>query len=290
MIRPVVINAKEMKAEEVVTLQNEVKIIKEKIGRVPKLVIVKATDDLACQAYVRNKIRVGKEDVGIDVEVVEVPYGTPIDEVRQTLADLSFDELVDAIIMQEPVYNYLNDKEFLLQGISPYCDGDCFRLENLGKLINGSPYVTPCTPQGVIDILKYHKVEIQGKRVTVIGRSVYVGLSLSVMLTQMGAVVTTTHSKTPSLEEDIRNADIVISCVGRENLIQPEWMKRGSVLLGVGITFRDGKQYTDYDVDAMREKSHCLLIGDRVNTTGTATVLNLIKNTIKMCKSRYGIE
>lgn len=289
MIRPMIINAKEMKAEEVITLQNEVKIIKEKIGRVPKLVIVKATDDLACQAYVRNKKRLG-EEVGLDVEVVEVLYGTSIDEVRQTLSDLSFDENVDAIIMQEPVYSYLNDREFLLQGISPYCDGDCFREENLGKLLNGNPHVTPCTPQGVIDILNYHGVSIEGKRITVIGRSVNVGLSLSLMLTQLGGVVTVTHSKTPDLQTDVKNADIVVSCVGRENLIQPEWMKRGAVLLGVGISFRDGKQYTDYDVEAMKNESKCLLIGDRVNTTGTATVLNLIKNTVKMCKKRYGMK
>lgn len=287
---PILINAKSMKEDMIQSLREEVLEIKEEIGRVPRLVIVKATDDLACQAYVRNKKRVGQDEVGINVELVEIPYGTAIDEVRQILSDLSFDDGVDGIIMQEPVYSYLNDKKYLLKGIYPSCDADCFRIENIGKLMNGNPYITPCTPQGVIDILKYHSVEIQGKRVTVIGRSVNVGLSLSVMLTQMGAVVTTTHSKTPSLEEDIRNADIVVSCVGRKDLIQPEWMKKGSILLGVGINFIDGKQYTDYDVDRMVNESQCSLVGDRVNTTGTATVLNLIKNTIEICKTRYSIK
>lgn len=288
-MKPILINAKAMIEEDIVSLKEDVVQIREKIGRVPKLVIVKATDDKACQAYVRNKQRLGRDRVGIDVELIEIPYGTPIDEVREILSNLSFDEEVDAVILQEPVYNYLNDKEFLLQGISPYCDADCFRVENLGLLLNNTPSVTPCTPQGVIDILKYHRVEIEGKRVTVVGRSTNVGLSLSVMLTQMGAVVTETHSKTDSLEQDVKNADIVVSCVGKQNLIQPKWMKKGSVLLGVGISFVDGKQYTDYDVDRMLEESNCSLVGDRVNTTGSATVLSLIKNTIKMCKNRYGI-
>lgn len=283
---PILINAKGMKEEMIQSLKDEVVEIKEAIGRAPILGIVKATDDLACKAYVRNKCKFG-EEVGVDVEVIEIPYGTPIDELQRTLRKLS--QEVDAVILQDPVYGYLDDKEYLLKAISPSRDGDCFRHVNLGKLLQGYPVVSPCTPQGVIDLLNYHSVDVEGKRVTVVGRSTTVGLSLSVMLTQMGAVVTTTHSKTPSLEEDVRGADIVVSCVGKMDLIQPEWMKKGSVLLGVGITFKDGKQYTDYDVDRMILESQCSLVGDRVNTTGTATVLNLIKNTIKLCKTKIGM-
>lgn len=285
---PILINAKTLKESEIVSLREEVNNIIEVIGRPPKLAIVKATDDKACEAYVRNKNRFA-EEIGMDVETIELPYGTPIEEVQMLLHDISLDVEIDAVILQEPVYDYLNDKEFLLRGIFPSADGDCFREENLGKLLNGNPRVTPCTPQGVIDILKHHNVNVEGERVTVIGRSTNVGLSLSIMLIQMGAIVTTTHSKTDSLEDDIKNADIVISCVGRMDLIKPEWMKKGSVLLGVGINFIGGKQYTDYDIDDMLNNSECSLVGDRVNCTGTATVMNLIKNTIKLCKKRYGI-
>lgn len=285
---PILINAKAMAEDCVQSLRDEVQVIREKIGRAPRLAIVKATDDLACKAYVRNKGRFG-EKIGVDVEVIEIPYGTSIDELGGLLHSVALDVEIDAVILQDPVYGYLNDKEYLLSKIYPRSDADCFGTENLGKLLCGDPRIEPCTPQGVIDILNYHNVDIQGKRVTVIGRSVNVGLSLSLMLIQKGAIVTTTHSKTPSLEEDIRNADIVVSCVGKRNLIQPEWMKKGSVLLGVGIDFIDGKQYTDYDVDKMIIESQCSLVGDRVNTTGTATVLSLMKNTIKLCKAKHKI-
>lgn len=286
---PIVINAKTMKEDVIQTLAQEVVTIGKSIGRKPKLVIVKATDDKTCEAYIRNKVKSGAE-VGVEVEVIDVSYGTAQDEMEQMMKELSEDSEVDSIILQLPIFNYL-DSEALIELVPETKDADCFSIGNLGRVLQGdSNGVTPCTPQGVLDILNYHKVKIEGSRVTVIGRSTHVGLSLSAMLTQLGAVVTVTHSKTPDLKEDMVNADIIISCVGKLDLIQSDWMKKGSVLLGVGINFIDGKQYTDYNVDKMVNESSCSLVGDRVNCTGTATVLNLIKNTVKLCKRRNEIE
>lgn len=281
---PILINAKVLKEEDIVSIREEASIIEKELGRKPKLVIIKATDDLACQAYVRNKVMIGRE-VGIEVEVINIPYGTDIEDFEYKVDCITLEGTTDAVIIQEPVYPYLYDKKKIERLIHTFKDGDCFKNTNLGKVLNGNPIVSPCTPQGVIDILNHHLVKVEGKRVTVVGRSTNVGLSLSIMLTQMGAIVTTTHSKTPSLEEDVRNADIVISCVGKRNLIQPEWMKKDSVIIGVGIDFVDGKQYTDYNVNEMLTKSKCSLVGDRVNCTGTATVLNLMKNTVKLCRA-----
>ena len=284
---PILINAKALKEEEIVSLKDEVFEIISEIGRRPKLVIVKATDDKACEAYIRNKVRFG-EEVGIEVEVVEIPYGTPELEVAVELMAIVSDEDVDSVILQLPVYKYL-DKDYLISTILPEKDGDCFSVENLGRVLQGDGDILPCTPAGVIDILDHHSVKLEGSRVTIIGRSTHVGMSLGVLLTQRGAVTRVTHSKSPSLEEDIRDADIVVSCVGKLDLVKPEWMKKGSVILGVGINFVDGKQYTDYDVDDMIMFSDCSLVGDRVNCTGTATVMNLIKNTIKLCKKNNNI-
>lgn len=283
----ILINAKGLKEENIVTLREEVELIKKKIKRVPKLVIFKATDDKGCEAYIRNKKKFG-EEVGIEVEVIDFPYGTSEMDIGAEIIDTITEETVDSVILQLPIYDYL-DKEILTSLILQHKDGDCFSKENLGKVIQGKGEILPCTPQGVIDILKYHSVKIEGSRVTVVGRSTHVGMSLGVLLTQMGAVTTITHSKSPSLEEDVRNADIVISCVGKRNLIKPEWMKKGSVILGVGIVVEDGKQYTDYDVEDMLNKSECSLVGDRLNCTGLATVMSLIKNTINLCKINHNM-
>lgn len=284
---PILINTKVLKEEEIVSLKDEVLEIISEIDRRPKLVIVKATDDKACEAYIKNKVRFG-EEVGIEVEVVEIPYGTSEQDVLIEIMALVSDENVDSVILQLPVYKYL-DKDYLISAIPPEKDGDCFSIENLGRVLQGNGDILPCTPAGVLDILDNHLVKLEGSRVTIIGRSTHVGMSLGLLLTQKGAVTRITHSKSPSLEEDIRGADIVISCVGKKNLILPEWMKKGSVLLGVGIVFEDGKQYTDYDVDRMLSESKCSLVGDRVNCTGVTTVMNLIKNTIKLCKKNNSI-
>ena len=284
---PILINAKALKEEEIVSLKDEVYEIISEIGRKPKLVIVKATDDKACEAYIRNKVRFG-EEVGIEVEVVEIPYGTPELEVAVELMAIVSDESVDSVILQLPVYKYL-DKDYLMSTILPEKDGDCFSVENLGRVLQGDGDILPCTPAGVIDILDHHSVKLEGSRVTIIGRSTHVGMSLGVLLTQRGAITRVTHSKSPSLEEDIRGADIVVSCVGKLDLVKAEWMKKGSVILGVGINFVDGKQHTDYDVNDMLIYSDCSLVGDRVNCTGTATVMNLIKNTIKLCKKNNNV-
>ncbi|MGL5649561.1 MAG: tetrahydrofolate dehydrogenase/cyclohydrolase catalytic domain-containing protein [Clostridium sp.] len=284
---PILINANSLKNKEIASMQEEVNKIVDKIGRKPKLVIVKATDDKACEAYVRNKVKVGAE-VGMEVEVLELDKDTT--DIRSIIhmMDTVADDEVDGVILQLPIYDHL-DKDSLIGLIRSNKDADCFSDINLGKLMQGKSDVLPCTPGGVVDIFKHHQVKIEGARVTIVGRSTHVGLSLGVMLTQLGAVVKTSHSKSPSLEEDVRDADIVVSCVGKQKLIKPEWMKRGSVILGVGIDFVDGKQYTDYDIEDMLANSKCSLIGNRISCTGTATVLNLIKNTIKLCKIRKGI-
>lgn|GEM_PF-2325707 len=283
IMTPILINAKSMKEEILAELQDEVKLLKQLTDGQPTLTIIKATEDKACDAYIRNKKKIG-EEVGVQVKIIELPPSITQEEMVLRLSELKFKtEQNNAIILQQPIYSHL-EVEPLIDLIDSIQDADCFSTFNLGKLIQQESTVAPCTPKGVIDILKYHGIDIAGKRITVIGRSVHVGLSLSIMLTQMGGIVTTTHSKSPNLQEDVQKADIVISCVGKRNLIQPHWMKKDSVLIGVGITYENGKQYTDYDIDSMLQESQCLLVGDRVNCTGTSTVLNLIKNTINLFK------
>lgn len=280
-MKPILINSKKLKDEKILELKNEI----ESLRRKPKLVIISASDDKASKNYIRNKVKIGAE-IGIDVSVVEEGEDITTQELLWTIDNFNIDHQVDGIILQLPVYKHL-DSNALIKAISPKKDADCFSSLLLGDLIQGKNNIKPCTPHGVINILKHHNVDVKGKDIVVIGRSVHVGLSLSIMLTQMGATVTTCHSRTVNLPSKIQQADIVISCAGQRNLIDPKWMKKGSVLLGVGITVDENyKQQTDYSIDDMLELSECELVGDRVNCTGTATVLALMENVVMLSKTQ----
>ena len=279
-MKPILINAKNFKETKVMELKDKIS----KLDKKPQLVILSASDDKASENYIRNKMKIGAE-VGITVLVVKADERVTTEDMLETIHKLNQDPNTDAIILQLPIYKHL-DKEALIKAISPCKDADCFSSVKLGDVIQGKALVNPCTPNGVINLLDYHAVDVAGKDVVVIGRSVHVGLSLSVMLIQRGATVTTCNSKTKDLSEKIKQADIVISCVGSMGLIDPRWMKKDSVLIGVGITVDENyKQQTDYDVNSMLEFSECSMVGDRVNTTGTATVLALIENVVMLCKA-----
>lgn len=278
-MKPILINAKNFKENKVMELKDKIS----KLDKKPQLVILSASDDKASENYIRNKMKIGAE-VGITVLVVKADERVTTEDMLETIHKLNQDTNTDAIILQLPIYKHL-DSEKLIKAIAPCKDADCFSSVKLGDVIQGKALVNPCTPNGVINLLDYHAVDVAGKDVVVIGRSVHVGLSLSVMLIQRGATVTTCNSKTKDLSEKIKQADIVISCVGERNLIDPRWMKRESVLIGVGITVDENyKQQTDYDVNSMLEFSECSMVGDRVNTTGTATVLSLMENVVELAR------
>ena len=278
-MKQTLINAKQLKEAKVKELKDKIS----KLDRKPQLVILSASDDKASENYIRNKMKIGAE-IGVTVLVVKADERVTTEDMLETIHKLNLDADTDGIILQLPVYKHL-DSERLIKAIAPCKDADCFSSLKLGEVIQGSSNVKPCTPNGVMNLLDFHNVDVNGKDVVVIGRSVHVGLSLSIMLTQKGATVTTCNSRTKDLESKIRQADVVISCVGKRNLIDPSWMKKDSVLIGVGITVDENfKQQTDYDVNAMLESSKCSMIGDRVNCTGTATVLSLIENVVELAR------
>lgn len=283
-MKALVIDAKSLKETEVVRLSNEVITIENKIGRKPCLVIISASDDKASENYIKNKVKLGKE-IGIEVVVEKLDEDTTQSDLSELVLSLNDCDNVDGIIVQLPLYKHLDSS--CTNYISPLKDADCFTVERLGQMIQGNSKIQSCTPKGVIKLLDEHMIDIKGKNVVVIGRSTHVGQALSILLTQRSATVTTCHSKTKDLESHISNADIVISCVGVRNLIQPHMMKKDSILIGVGITVDENfKQQTDYDVDAMRDHSKCKFVGHRINTSGTCTVVSLIDNVIELCKER----
>lgn len=285
-MKTLVIDAKAIKEKEIARLSSEVKDIQELTGLTPHLVIINASDDEGSKHYIKNKISTGKE-IGIDVTLKQFDNSITQKELEDYICKLNEDENVDGIILQLPLYPHLDSKE-LVELISPLKDADCFSKERLGDMIQGKRNILPCTPRGVIKLLEEHMVEIQGKNITIIGKSIHVGMSLSLLLSQMGATVTICHSKTDDIASHTINSDIVISCVGKQ-IITPNMLKLGSVLIGVGIVVKDGKQHTDYDVEEIKNSGVCSLCGNRINTTGTMTVLSLIENTINLFKEKYNL-
>lgn len=275
-----IINALKMKEEKIIELQKKINNYKELTSQKPSLVIINASDDNASKIYIKNKIKLCNE-IGIEAKVLECPQTVTTEVLEVIIKELNEDSTVTAMILQLPLYNHLN-KDKLIKQIHPLKDCDGFSDKWLGKLIQKGESIVPCTPLGVMNILKYHQVDLAGKDVTVIGKSAHVGMPLSILLAQSGATTTIAHSKT-DLETVVRRSDIVISCVGKYNLIKPEWVKEGAILIGVGYdTTPEGKLCTDYIVEDMANYSKANLIGDRINTTGVATVLSLCENVVKL--------
>ena len=248
--------------------------------RNPKLVILVASDDKASERYVKNKVAMG-EKFGIDVQVIkhgkEVTNKCLVDYIQH----LNYDKSVDGIMLQLPVYEHL-DSDYIINKINPEKDVDGLTLYNKARLESAKSLLCPCTPSGVLDLLMIEDIEVEGKNVVVVGKGETSGSPMAIMFRNEGATVTICHSRTKreDLEFYIRHADIVVSCVGKRNLIDAEWFKEGSVAIGVGLSYdENGKQHLDFDVDKVVELGKAKLVSQRTNCTGKATVISLMYNT-----------
>ena len=282
----ILIDAKAMKNKKLNVLKDRIEEINNKIKRNPRLVIVSAGDDKASELYMSNKIKTGKE-VGVNVEVLRFDKDVTQEEIEDTIVRLNKDNSVDGIIVQLPIYKHL-DKDKIISTIDFRKDADGFSNENLGRMFTGDHSgILPCTAKSVYEMLKYHDVDVLGKKVCIIGRGLHTGKSLASLLINDGGTVTVCNSKTNNIEDMIKDSDIVISSVGKYGLIRSEWMKEGSVLIGIGIDYVNGKQQTDYDIDEMIENSKCSMVSNRINSVGLGTTLFLMENTISLCEGRH---
>lgn len=250
-------------------------------GRNPKVVILMASDNKASERYVANKIKMG-EKCGIDVEVIRFDDATYPEEIKEEIDKLNNNKNVDGIILQLPIYEHL-DATDLINQICPYKDVDGLTWYSKALLESDKLGLLPCTPQGVLDLLSHENVCISGRNIVVIGRGETAGAPMSIMFRNKGATVAVCHSKTSreDLEFYVRHADIVVSCVGKQNLLDAEWFKEGSVVIGVGFSYdENGKQQLDFDVDKVVELGKASMVSQRTNCTGKATVLGLMYNTM----------
>jgi len=202
----------------------------------PHLAVVIVGDDPASHVYVRNKIS-SCERLGIKSTHIELPANTKQEEVASTIISLNENDTLHGILIQSPLPSHM-DEESLTDLIDPTKDVDGFHPSNLGRIVQGRlDGMIPCTPAGVMEMLRWAEVDMAGKKAVVIGRSFNVGMPQALLLASRGAdaTVTIVHSKTIDAREECRSADIVVAAVGSPEMVKPDWVKPGAIVIDVGI-------------------------------------------------------
>jgi len=277
-----VINGKEI----VATIREEIKADVEKLtaeGRRPGLVVIIVGDDPASHVYVNSKEKACAQ-VGIYSEVNRLPESTTQAELIALIRTYNANPAIHGILVQSPLPSHINEEE-VVDEIAPEKDVDCFHPVNVGNLMIGKPGgMKPCTPAGVIEVLKRIGVDIKGKHAVVVGRSNIVGKPMAMLLLQEHATVTICHSRTPNMAEITRQADILVAAVGKANLIQPEHVKPGAVVVDVGMNRNEaGKLCGDVAFDSVKEVASA--ITPVPGCVGPMTITMLLQNTVSAARS-----
>ncbi len=264
-------------------LRKEIEELKSR-NIVPTLKIIQVGDNQASNVYVRNKIKLS-ETVGINTTVDKLPENITETELINRIKDLNNDKNINGILVQLPIPSHLSEKE-VIETIIPDKDVDCFNLVNVGKLWTAKKqdiYLKPCTPCGVIEMLKKYNIEMSGKHVVIIGRSNIVGKPQAALFLLENATVTICHSKTTNLKEVCKQADILVAAIGRAKMINHEYIKQGAVVIDVGMN-RDENNKLCGDVDFEDVKDIVSYITPVPGGVGPMTITILLKNLINVTK------
>ncbi|TVY11505.1 bifunctional methylenetetrahydrofolate dehydrogenase/methenyltetrahydrofolate cyclohydrolase FolD [Paenibacillus cremeus] len=282
-----VINGKEIVSAYRAEIKEHVEALKSK-GVQPGLAVVIVGDDPASHVYVRNKAK-ACEEAGMHSEVYKLPENTPEQELLDLIEKLNGDSAIHGILVQSPLPKHISE-ERVVEAIAVDKDADCFHPVNVGNLMIGKEGPAPCTPAGVIEILKKVGVEIAGKHAVVIGRSNIVGKPMAILLLREHATVTVVHSRTKNLEEITRQADILVAAVGKPKMVKREHVKPGAVVIDVGINRLEdtGKLAGDVDFDDVLDTAS--YITPVPGCVGPMTITMLLKNTLESAERAAGVK
>ena len=258
--------------------------LKEKVAEYKKqgveitLAVVKVGNDPASAVYVRNKEK-ACEYVGITSRTLALPEETTEEELLKVVNDLNEDKAVNGILVQLPLPKHIDESKVLL-AIDSNKDVDGFHPVNVGKMVIGEETFLPCTPSGIIEMLKRTDVEISGKECVVIGRSNIVGKPMSMLMLKENATVTIAHSRTKDLKEVTKRADILIAAIGKAKFVTADYVKEGAVIIDVGMD-RDenGKLCGDVDFDSVSQVASA--ITPVPGGVGPMTVTMLLVNCLR---------
>ena len=262
-----------------------------RIGRPPGLATVLVGEDPASAVYVRSKNRATAE-AGMAGFAHNLPDTTTEDELLQLVLDLNADERVDGILVQLPLPNQI-DAARVIATIDPAKDVDGFHAMNAGRLATGLHALVPCTPLGCLHLLRSELGDLTGLNAVVIGRSNIVGKPMAMLLLGDNATVTIAHSRTRSLNEVVRRADIVVAAVGRAEMVRGDWIKPGATVIDVGINriaTEDGKGRLVGDVAYDEAVEVAGAITPVPGGVGPMTIAMLMRNTLVAAHRRSGLK
>ncbi len=254
--------------------------------RVPGLAVIIVGDNPASRVYVNNKKK-ACEICGFTSYEYALPEGTSEKELLSLIDELNLNDDIDGILCQLPLPSHIDENK-VIDAISPEKDVDGFSPVSTGNLVAGKPCFAPCTPAGVVEMLKYEGIGISGKHCVIVGRSNIVGKPAALLMLQNNATVTVCHSRTKNLAEEVKRADIIIAAIGKPGFITEDMVKEGAVVIDVGINrLPTGKLTGDVDFDNVKEKAS--YITPVPGGVGPMTITMLMKNTLLSWKKKFGI-
>ena len=255
------------------TIANEVK----QFSRPPGLAVVLVGDDEASQVYVRNKTRACVE-VGFYSDQIHKSANITEQELLSEVNRLNENQNIDGILVQLPLPDHI-DSNKIIEAIVPEKDVDGFSSENVGKLSLNKPFISPCTPKGVMKMLESIKYDLKGKDCVIIGASNIVGRPMSMELLNAGATVQVCHKGTKNITEKTKSADVIIAAAGVANLVKADWVKEGAVVIDVGINrLEDGTLAGDVDFEGVKDIASA--ISPVPGGVGPMTIAVLLENTL----------
>lgn len=278
-----VVYGSELSKEYRLKMKEEIDALRIEGKRIPKLAVVLVGNNPASLSYVTGKKK-ACANIGMESLVEVMSEDTTMDELLNKIDSLNKDQTIDGILVQLPLPKHLDETKAIL-AIDPSKDVDGLHPLNIGKFYSGLNCMVPCTPLGVMELLKRMDCKIEGKRAVVLGRSKLVGTPVARLLQNENATVTVCHSRTKDLKEVCKEADIVVAAIGQPKMIDHTYIKDGAYVIDVGIHRMDnGKLCGDVDFDDVVE--HTTKITPVPKGVGPMTICMLLANTMKAYKER----
>lgn len=255
----------------------------------PHLTVIQVGEDPASTVYVRNKVRTC-EKLGLGSTLHNPPADTPQADVVALIRQLNANAGVHGILVQLPLPGHM-DEQAVIGEIDPLKDVDCLHPSNVGRLWLGNAFVTPCTPQGIMEILRFHGIALKGKRAAIIGRSNIVGKPLAALMLAEHATVTLCHSRTVDLPAVAREAEVLVAAVGRAEMVTGEYIREGAVVIDVGVNrtpVPGGKDKLLGDVKFDEAAAIASAITPVPGGVGPMTIAMLMSNALKCYEKQAG--
>lgn len=281
-----ILNGKEVSSKIKDDLKIEVDKLKEN-GIIPKLAVIMVGEDPASKVYVKNKSKACNQ-VGIEFDEYLLDENIESKQLFDLIDKLNEDKTVNGILLQSPIPRHLNQND-AFKRIKPEKDVDGFNPINVGNLSIGNDCFISCTPYGVMKILEYYNIELEGKNAVVLGRSNIVGKPMVQCLLSKNATVTICHSKTKDLKGITKNADILVSAIGKSKFVTKDFIKDGAVVIDVGINRTDGSKVICGDVDFEDCISKASKITPVPGGVGPMTIAMLLYNVVKATKQQNNL-